>query len=145
MLNWSRLIGVMNMELELEGLDDLIEELERIEQVSEDAKDEALIAGGDLLRDRIKAEVYSHGLTRRSGQAQEAIVRTDPVNGELFVGAQGGRKAPGYYLYMHEFGFYNVRAKRFIAPKPLVSVVYQASTGAILEKYAEIFRRRYGL
>ena len=133
------------IELEVEGLDELIEEIERIEKLSEEAKDEALIAGGDFLRDKIKSEVYSHGLTRRSGQAQEAIVRTDPQGGSLYVGTHGGKRAPGFYLYMHEFGFWNVRAKRFIAPKPLVSVVFESSKNEILEKYAEVFRRRWGL
>lgn len=133
------------MELDIEGIDELIAELERLEQVTEDAKDEALIAGGEYLREQIASEVYSHGLNRRTGQAQASIARTDPVNGELFVGVEGGKKQAGFYLYIHEFGYYNVRAGRFMAPKPLVSVVYQASTSMILEKYAEVFRRRYGL
>jgi len=133
------------MELEIEGLDELIDYLEKLEQDTEPIINEALIAGGDFLKEQIKSQVYSHGLTRRSGQAQEAIVRTDPVNGELYVGTQGGKKQPGFYLYMHEFGYFNVRAKRFIAPKPLVSVVYESSKNAILDKYAEVFRRRWGL
>ena len=133
------------MELEIEGLDELIDYLEKLEQDTEPIINEALIAGGDFLKEQIKSQVYSHGLTRRSGQAQEAIVRTDPANGELYVGTQGGKKQPGFYLYMHEFGYFNVRAKRFIAPKPLVSVVYEGSKNAILDKYAEVFRRRWGL
>src|SRR5690625_732203 len=135
----------MTMELTIEGIDELIAELERLEEITEDAKDEALIAGGEFLKDQRKSEVYSHGLTRRSGQAQEAITRTEPVNDELFVGTQGGKQAPGYYLYMHEFGFYNVRAKRFIPPKPLVSVVFEANKSMVLDKYVDVFRRRYGL
>ena len=133
------------MLLEFEGLDELIAEIDRIEQITDDMKDEALIAGGDYLRDRIKAEVYSHGLTRRSGEAEKSITRTDPVNGELFVGTQGGKKQPGFYLYMHEFGYWNVRAKRFIAPKPLVSVVYENSKSQILDEYVKVFRRGLGM
>lgn len=133
------------MELEIEGLDELIDYLEKLEQDTEPIINEALIAGGDFLKEQIKSQVYSHGLTRRSGQAQEAIVRTDPVNGELYVGTQGGKKQPGFYLYMHEFGYFNVRAKRFIAPKPSVSIVYESSKNSILDKYAEVFRRRWGL
>src|SRR4051794_19302455 len=106
----------MTMEFEFEGLDELIKEIDKIEGLTEDLKDKALIKGGDFLKDRISSEVYSHGLTKRSGEAQEAITRTDPENNELFVGTKGGKKQPGYYLYMHEFGYYNVRAKRFIAP-----------------------------
>ena len=133
----------MTMRLEIEGLDELIANIEKLERITQDAKDDALIAGGDLLKDKIKSEVYSHGLTRRTGEAQESIVRTDPKDGAVYVGTQGGAKRPGYYLYMHEFGYYNVRAKRFIAPKPLVSVVFSNNTQAILEEYAKVFRKRY--
>lgn len=133
------------MELEIEGLDELIEFISTLEDNAEKAKDEALIEGGEYLKDKIKSEVYSHGLTKRSGDAQEAIVRTDPKDGSLYVGTQGGKRAKGYYLYMHEFGFYNVRAKRFIAPRPLVSIVYENNKDAILRKYAEVFKRRWGL
>ena len=99
------------MRLEFEGLDDLINEIDRIEGLTDELKDQALIRGGDYLKDKVIAEVYSHGLTKRSGQAQESITRTDPKDGELFVGTQGGKKQPGYYLYMHEFGYYNVMAR----------------------------------
>lgn len=133
------------MLLEIEGLDELISEIDKIETMTEELKNEALIAGGDYLQERYKAEVYSHGLHRRTGQAQQSITRTDPVNGELFVGTQGGKKQPGYYLYMQEFGFYNVRARRFIAPKPTFSIIYENSKGAILNKYVEVFRRGLGM
>jgi len=135
----------MMFDVEIDGIDDLIKELENLERATEEAKDDALISGGELLKNKIKSEVYSHGLHRRTGQAQESIVRTDPKDGELFVGTQGGAKRPGFYLYMHEFGYYNVKAKRFIAPKPLVSVVYENSKNEILEAYAKVFRRRWGM
>lgn len=133
------------MDIEIEGLDELIAEVECIEEKADELKDEALIAGGDFLRDQIKSEVYSHGLTRRTGEAQEAIIRTDPQNHELFVGTKGGAKRPGFYLYMHEFGYWNVRARRFIAPKPLVSIVYENSKNQILDEYVKIFQRGLGM
>lgn len=133
------------MRLDFEGLDELINEIDRIEGITDELKDEALVKGGDYLRDRIKDEVYSHGLTRRTGEAQQSITRTDPVDGELFVGTQGGKKQPGFYLYMHEFGYYNVWARRFIAPKPLVSVVYENSKSQILNIYVDVFRKGLGL
>lgn len=131
--------------IEFEGLDELIAEIDRIENITEELKDEALIAGGDLLRDRVQSEVYSHGLTKRSGVAQESIVRTDPVNSELFVGTEGGKKQPGFYLYMHEFGYYNVRARRFIAPLPLMSIVYENNKNNILDEYVKVFRKGLGM
>src|SRR5699024_3429436 len=135
----------MIMELEFEGLDELINEIDRIEGLTDDLKDQALIKGGDLLKDKITAEVYSHGLTRRSREAQEAIVRTNPANNELFVGTKGGKKQPGFYLYMHEFGYYNVRAQRFIAPLPLVSIVYENSKDSILNEYVNVFKKGMGM
>lgn len=133
------------MRLSFEGLDELIAEIDRIEGITEELKNEALIAGGEVLKDRMKQEVYAHGLQRRTGEAQEAIVRTDPENGELFVGTQGGKKRPGFYLYMHEFGYYNVRARRFIAPKPFASIAYENAKPDILNAYVEVFRRGLGL
>ncbi len=135
----------MIMNLEFEGLDELIKEIDRIEGISNDLKDKALIAGGDLLREKISAEVYSHGLNRRSGEAEGSIVRTDPINHELFVGTEGGKQQPGYYLYMHEFGYYNVIAGRFMAPLPLVSIVYENNKNNILNKYVEVFQRGLGM
>lgn len=133
------------MRLEFDGLDELITEIDRIEGITEDLKDQALIAGGDYLRDKFKAEVYSHGLHRRSGQGQESITRTDPKNHELFVGTQGGKKQPGFYLYMQEFGFWNVRAQRFIAPKPTFSIVYESSKNRILDEYVDVFQKGLGM
>lgn len=127
--------------IDFEGLDELIAEVERIENVTESLKDKALIAGGELLLTNMIASVYSHGLQRRSGQAQESLTRTDPKNNELFVGTEGGKKQPGFYLYMHEFGFWNVRAQRFIAPRPFASIAYENSKGAIVEAYADEFRK----
>lgn len=136
---------VLIMDLEFEGLDELIAEIDRIEGLTQDLKDEALIAGGNFLRDEIKSQVYSHGLTRRLGQAEESIVRTDPKDNELFVGTQGGKQQPGFYLYMHEFGYFNVLAGRFIGPKPLVSIVYENSKSKILDEYVNVFRKGLGM
>lgn len=135
----------MTMRLDFEGLDELIAEIDKIEGLTDDLKDEALIAGGDYLSDKFKAEVYSHGLNPFSGESPEAITRTDPQGEELFVGTEGGKKQPGYYLYMQEFGFYNVRAKRFIAPKPTFSIVYENNKGAILDEYVKVFRKGLGM
>jgi HK97 gp10 family phage protein len=133
------------MKFEFEGVDELIKELDKLEKVSQRLKNDALKAGGDLLRDRMKEEVYSNGLHRISGEAYESITRTDPKGNELFVGTQGGVQAPGYYLYMHEFGYYNVRAGRFIAPRPFASIAYEGAKADILNKYAEVFRKGLGI
>lgn len=133
------------MNLEFEGLDELIDEIDRIEGLTEDLKDQALIEGGDYLRDQIKAEVYSHGLNKQTGEAKESIIRTNPENRELFVGIPGGHKIPGFYLYMHEFGYYNVRAGRFMAPKPLFSIVYENNKNAIMDRYVKVFKRGLGM
>ena len=81
------------MKFEFEGIEELIRELDRMEQVTEELKDKALISGGDLLRDRMKAEVYAHGLDKITGEAYESITRTDPKNNELYVGVEGGNSS----------------------------------------------------
>lgn len=133
------------MNFEFSGLDELIAEIDRIEGLTDDLKDEALIKGGDLLKDRMKEAVYAYGLHRISGDAEESIDRTDPKNDELFVGTKGGKRQPGFYLYMHEFGYWNVLAKKFIAPKPFASITYEKSKSAILDAYVDVFRKGMGM
>lgn len=133
------------MEIEFDGIDELIKEIDRMEEVTDELKDKALIAGGDVLLENMKREVYRNGLNRITGDALKSLVRTDPENNELFVGTAGGNKVPGYYLYMHEFGFWNVRAQRFIAPRPFASIAYETSKPEILESYVEVFRKGMGM
>lgn len=133
------------MELTIDGLDELIEYIDKLDKESERAIDEALIAGGDFLKEKYEQGVYSHGLNRRSGISERSITRTEPSGGELFVGVKGGAKVDAYYLYMQEYGFYNVRAKRFIAPKPTFATIYENNKDALLNEYVKVFRMRYGL
>ena len=133
------------MNLEFSGIDELIAEIERIENLTDDLKDKALISGGDILLERMKTEVYANGLHKLTGEGQESLIRTEPKDGELFVGTQGGKKQPGFYLYMHEFGFYNVRARRFIAPRPFASIAYENSKDDILSAYVDEFRKGLGM
>ena len=129
------------MDFDIDGLDDLIKEIDKIEKISEDLKDDALVKGGDILKDEMKQEVYRHGLHRITGMAEDSIVRTDPENGELYVGTQGGKKQPGFYLYMHEFGYFNVRAQRFIAPKPFASIAFTQASPKVLDAYVDVFQK----
>lgn len=135
----------MTMNLEFSGIDELIAEIERIENLTDDLKDKALVSGGDILLERMKSEVYANGLHKLTGEGQESLIRTEPKDGELFVGTQGGKKQPGFYLYMHEFGFYNVRARRFIAPRPFASIAYENSKDDILTAYVDEFRKGLGM
>ncbi|MBB6451986.1 hypothetical protein HNQ94_000407 [Salirhabdus euzebyi] len=133
------------MELKFEGIDELIKEVEFLETVPTRVRNRALKRAGDLLRDRMKDEVYRHGLNPYSWEAWESIIRTDPKGGVVYVGTQGGVQQPGYYLYMHEFGYYNVAAGRFIPPKPFASISYELSKGQILEIYVEELRKEMGM
>lgn len=133
------------MNFEFEGIDELIKEVELLEQVSNRTRNRALRRAGDHLRDKMKQQVYAHGLQRRTGEAEEAIIRTEPKKGVVYVGTRGGVKAPGFYLYMHEFGYWNVRAGRFIPPKPFASIVFEQEKGAILDIYVEELRKEMGM
>ncbi|MBT2600946.1 MULTISPECIES: hypothetical protein [unclassified Oceanobacillus] len=131
--------------IDFEGIDELLREIDQVERDAEQLKDKALVEGGEYLKNEIASQVYAHGLTRRTGQAEDSITRTEPKSHALFVGTKGGANAPGFYLYMHEFGYFNVRAGRFIAPKPLVSVVYENNKATILDKYVDVFQRGLGM
>ena len=129
------------MEFEYDGFDQLIQEIESLEKVTKDVQDEALIAAGDVLVENMQSQVYAHGLQRRSGTGQASIGRTNPKNGELFVGPSKS----GFYLYMHEFGFFNVRAGRFIGPKPFASIAFNQATSKMLDEQIKILRRGMGM
>lgn len=133
------------MNLDFDGFDELIAELDRIEHLHPQIRDRALARGGDILLERMIQEVYANGLQRRTGNAQKSLTRTEPENGEVFVGTQGGKQQPGFYLYMHEFGYFNVRAGRFIAPIPFASIAYERSKPSIMEAYVEEVRKGYGM
>ncbi len=136
----------MTMQFDFDGLDELIQEIDRIEGLTQDLKDEALVEGGDLLLKELQEVVYGDsGLRRQSGDALESLTRTEPKNNELFVGTKGGVKQPGYYLYMHEVGYYNVRAKEFQPPKGFASRTYENNKNNILNKYLEVFRKGMGM
>lgn len=131
----------MTMQFDFEGIDELIREIDKIEGMTNELKDEALIEGADILKERMRQEVYANGLQRRSGTAQESIDRTNPKNSEILVGNTG----KGYYLYFHEEGFYNVWAKRFISPRPFASIAYENSKNDILNAYVDVFRKGLGM
>ncbi|SDO79290.1 HK97-gp10 family putative phage morphogenesis protein [Halobacillus aidingensis] len=123
------------MEVQFEGIDELISELEKLEVNVKRVKNKALRKAAEVLRDRMKEEVYSHGLVERSGEARESIVMSKVKDDSIYVGTPGGVAAPGFYLYFHEMGYYNVRAKRFIPPRPFASIAMELSRPGILDAY----------
>jgi HK97 gp10 family phage protein len=127
--------------IEFEGIDELLEELEAIGADIEKLKNKALIAGADLLKERMREEVYRHGLHKRTGTAEKSIDRTNPKNGEIFV----GNTPDGFYLYFHEFGFWNTWADRYIPPRPFASIAYEQSKDDVLDKMAEVLREGLGM
>lgn len=135
----------MTMQFEFDGLEELIKEIDNLSEVTEEIKDEALIAAGDILLKEMQESVYAYELSPHTGQAPSTLTRTKPKDGELFVGTKGGKKQPGYYLYMQEFGFYSVRAGRFIPPKPFASIAFQRSTSKMLDAQVEVMRKGLGM
>lgn len=124
------------MNIAFEGIDELIDELEAIDADIPKFKKKALIAGADLLKERTREAVYSHGLKPRSGNAPKYIDRTNPKDDEIFVTTT----PEGFYLYFHERGYWHVRKKQFIPPKPFASIAYQQSIDDILEEYKKVFQ-----
>lgn len=124
------------MNIQFEGIEELIRELEAIEADVPKLKKEALIAGAELLKKRTQESVYSYGLRKRSGKAPEYIDRTNPKNDEIFV----GNTRDGFYLYFHEFGYWHANGKRFVPPRPFMSITYEQSINAIMNEYVKVFR-----
>lgn len=122
--------------IEFDGIDELLKELDSIEADLPNLKKKALIESADLLKERMQKGVYSHGLNRHTGKAPDYIDRTSPRGDEIFV----GNTPDGFYLFFHEEGFYNVRARRFIDPRPFASIVYKNSRNAILDEQVRVLR-----
>ena len=129
------------MEVDFEGIDELISELDKLEINVKRVKNKSLRKAAVVLRDRMKEEVYNHGLIERSGEAEESITTSKVKDDSIYVGTPGGVAAPGFYLYFHEMGYYNVRAKRFIPPKPFASIAMEMSRSKILAAYEEELKR----
>lgn len=97
------------MKFEMHGLLELMVQLERTSSGVEDAKKEALEAGGEVMQEEAKKAVR-----KRTGNLKDHIEISEVEDDNIFVYVDNQGKA--YYGFMHEFGTSKMPAKPFMAP-----------------------------
>ena len=120
--------------LELEGIENLIAEVEKLGAKGNRIENKALREAGAAVKEAIKQEVpVKTGKLKRSIEASG--VRTK--DGIKHVAVGPGKE--GYYGKFVEFGTVKMKAKPFMAPG------YEKSKAAALEKIGEELRKGLGL
>jgi HK97 gp10 family phage protein len=97
------------MKFEMQGLDELMAQIERTSLGIENAKNDALEAGGKVMQKETK-----NAARKRTGNLKEHIELSDVKNGEINVYVDNQGKA--YYGHMLEFGTSKMSAKPFMGP-----------------------------
>ncbi|MEK4871578.1 HK97-gp10 family putative phage morphogenesis protein [Niallia sp. FSL W8-1348] len=97
------------MKFEFEGLQELMAEIERTNRGMENARDEALKAGGEVMQKETEKAA-----PKKTGNLKANIKISDIEDGNIFVYVDNQGKA--YYGHMHEFGTSKMPAKPFMAP-----------------------------
>lgn len=120
------------MELEFNGIDELIQQFEETVNNVDEIKSEALEAAGIILQEEVKRR--SPKLTENLFKHVElSDVKNDEI--EVFVDNQG----KAYYGYMLEVGTSKMRAQPFMFP------AFQLMRNRMQAKMIEVIRKRMGL
>ena len=93
----------------MQGLQELMAQIERTSMGMESAKNEALKAGGEVMQEETKKAAR-----KRTGNLKEHIELSEVKDGEINVYVDNQGKA--YYGFMHEFGTSKMPAKPFMGP-----------------------------
>lgn len=120
------------MDLEIEGLDELTQQLEKMGYDVKQNEEKALVAGAEIMQEATRKLAPVRGGTLRSN-----IEISDVENGEIevYVDQQG----VAYYGYFHEIGTSKMRARPFMGP------AFNQSRSQIERTMANSLRQALGL
>jgi len=123
------------MELEFEGMDQLVQQLERIGNEAEKYSEEALIKAGTGLQKEVKSRAPVR--THAGGTLKANIELSEVENGEInvYVDQQG----PAYYGYFLENGTSKMRARPFMYP------AFHRSKNKMQREMISVLSKRMGL
>lgn len=125
------------MEIEFEGLEELLKNIRKLENMQE-AEEEALVAAAEYLKDKIERNVYRTGLNRRTGKAGRTVMMTGVKNGMIQVGySNQGNDA--FYMYFHEYGTSKMPAT------PVVRPTFKKESKNIINLMSDVLTKRLGL
>lgn len=103
------------LNIQLHGLEELTREIEKMAN-NERITEVALHAGAKYFKEVLEAEVYNHGLKKRSGKSEDSfVIDTRIVDGTINVGLSN-QNNDAFYLYFHEWGTSKMPARPFMRP-----------------------------
>lgn len=123
--------------IQLRGMEELISRLERMGNLAETVKDNALMKGAEHLRQQIQNNAPV-GPGRKHIKDNIIVEKKDD---RVLVGPEKS------YFYGHfiEFGFYNKRVKRQIPARPFMGPAFENNISRIEDKMSEEIKRALNL
>lgn len=124
------------MTFDVDGMDELLKQLDRLQEIGDDMQKAGLKAGGKTLQNVFKDNIYNR-IDRDSGTARESITLSR-VNkkGKLYVGPTG----EAFYLEFLVNGFFNKRAGKFIPATPIFQPLFLQNRMKVVESMIEAAR-----
>ncbi|HLR91835.1 MAG TPA: HK97-gp10 family putative phage morphogenesis protein [Atopostipes sp.] len=120
------------MDLEIEGLDELTQQLEKMGYDVKQNEEKALVAGAEVMQKATKGQVRV-----RTGNLKDHIEISDVENGEVYVYVD--QQGQAYYGFFLEMGTSKMRAQPFMGP------AFNRSKGQIERAMADSLRQVLGL
>ena len=120
--------------MKIEGMENVLAELEKLGSEAGRLENQALRAGGAVVKEAIAKEA-----PRRSGTLQRSIQASGVRTREGIKHVAVGPGKEGFYGIFHELGTVHMAAN------PFMSRGYQASKDQTLEEIARVLQRGLGL
>lgn len=111
----------MPNKVECEGLDELIKVLDKMGAAGQQIAEKAVIAGGNVILNRMKGKIYTVLKRRSSPSALDQLSMSEPMkdkkgNTAVYVGVGPDDISDIYYLKFSEYGSAHEPAKPWMRP-----------------------------
>lgn len=132
------------MAAQLEGVNQLLNRINELgKTVPEQVRDKALEKGSEYLRQKLEDNVYSMGLHEKSGTAKKSMVVSTIKDGKVEVGIKNTGEA--FYLYFHEFGFFNKLVGKKVPARPLFRPTFENEKEKLQQIMIDVIRNGMNL
>jgi HK97 gp10 family phage protein len=112
------------MSAQLEGVNQLLNRINDLGRtVPNQVRDKALDKASQYLKQKLEDNVYSFGLHELTGTAKQSMVVSTIKDGKVDVGIKNTGEA--FYLYFHEFGFFNKMVGKKVPARPLFRPTFE--------------------
>jgi HK97 gp10 family phage protein len=118
------------MGIRLDGMQELLRQLEQVGSEAERIKKDALLAGAEIIQ-----QAASERAPRDTGKLAENIVISDVKDGTVDIGPDRDR----FYGLFLEFGTSKMAARPFLQP------AFEESKEQVQQKMADVIRKELGL